>query len=81
MKKSTIVLLVIIAVIALIAVSLVGQYNSIVELNENIDKKYSNIDALLEARTDKIPNLVNAKDKEGNKEYYYCINKKFESKH
>ncbi len=59
MKKGTIVLIVIIALVVLIGGYVIGEHNSIVELSETVDKKYSDIDAQLERRTDLIPNLVN----------------------
>lgn len=59
MKKSTIVLLTVIGVIAVIVLSLIGTYNGLVSKKEAVTKEYSNLDVMLQRRTDLIPNLVN----------------------
>ena len=59
MKKSTIVLIVVLAVIALVAMSLIGTYNGLVSKKEAVTKEYSNLDVMLQRRADLIPNLVN----------------------
>ena len=59
MKKGTIILIVIVAIIAILAGSLVSSYNNLVSLEEKVDKAYSNISVQLERRADLIPNLVN----------------------
>ena len=60
MKKSLGIILGIIVLVVLWAVFLVvGKYNSLVTLKENVDKTYANIDTQLERRADLIPNLVN----------------------
>lgn len=56
MKKSTIV---IIAVIVIIAIMLVSSYNGIVSKAEDVDNKFATIDTQLQRRADLIPNLVN----------------------
>ena len=58
MKKSTIVLISVIAVIAIIVMSFIGTYNGLVSKKENITKQYSNLDVTLQRRADLIPNLV-----------------------
>lgn len=58
MKKSGVILLSILVVVILLVFVLVGKYNNLVTLNENVDKAYSNIDTQLERRADLIPNLV-----------------------
>ncbi len=59
MKKSTIVLLTVIGVIAVIVLSLIGTYNGLVSKKEAVTKEYSNLDVMLQRRADLIPNLVN----------------------
>jgi len=56
MKKST---MVIIAVIAIIMIMLVSSYNGIVGKAEEVDNKFATIDTQLQRRADLIPNLVN----------------------
>ena len=58
MKKSTIILLGVVAFIVIIISMLGGSYNSLVEKSENVDKQLANVDVQLERRTDLIPNLV-----------------------
>ena len=58
MKKGLITLLVVIGIVVL-GVLLVGSsYNSIIELEQNVEKEYSNVSVMLERRADLIPNLV-----------------------
>lgn len=59
MKKSGIVLVVVLALIAFIAGFFVSIHNNLVNLHENIEEKGSNISVQLERRADLIPNLVN----------------------
>jgi len=59
MKKGTIIIIAVIAVIAIIGFSLMGSYNSLVTLKSNVDEQYSNIQTQLQRRSDLIPNLVN----------------------
>lgn len=59
MKKGTIVLIAVIAVVAIIVLSFVGTYNSLVSMREGVTEKLSTIDVLLQRRADLIPNLVN----------------------
>ena len=56
MKKG---LIGIIAVVLVLVMIVVGKYNSLVTLRENVDNEYSNVDTQLERRADLIPNLVN----------------------
>ncbi|MCI5967124.1 MAG: LemA family protein [Tenericutes bacterium] len=58
MKKSTMILLGVVAFIVIIISMLGGSYNSLVEKSENVDKQLANVDVQLERRTDLIPNLV-----------------------
>ena len=59
MKKSTIILLSVLAVLAIMLLSLIGTYNGLVSKKETIDKEYSNLDVMLQRRADLVPNLVN----------------------
>lgn len=59
MKKGTIILIAVITVIAIIAFSCVGMYNSLVAQRENVDTQYSAIETQLQRRIDLIPNIVN----------------------
>lgn len=56
MKKSTIIT---IAIVVLLALLCVGKYNGIVSKEENVDNKWAQVDNQLKRRADLIPNLVN----------------------
>ena len=56
MKKSG---LIIIGIIVVIIIALIGSYNGLVSKKENVENKLSNLDVMLQRRTDLIPNLVN----------------------
>ena len=58
MKKSTVVLLGVVAIVVLIIASIGGSYNGLVAKKEKADRELSNIDVQLERRADLIPNLV-----------------------
>lgn len=58
MKKGTIIILSVVAIIILLVAMLGGKYNSLVDKSEKVDKEYSNISVQLERRADLIPNLV-----------------------
>lgn len=59
MKKKGIVIIAVIAVIVIIAGSLIGSYNSLVNLEEGMNAAFSDIQVQLQRRSDLIPNLVN----------------------
>lgn len=59
MKKSSIILLVVIGVIVLIIAMLAGSYNGLVSKQEDVNTKLANLDVMLQRRADLIPNLVN----------------------
>ncbi|MDR0987838.1 MAG: LemA family protein [Prevotellaceae bacterium] len=56
MKKSTIILLV---VLALVVVWAVTGYNSLVNMDENVNGQWANVETAYQRRADLIPNLVN----------------------
>ena len=59
MKKSTIVLISVLAVVGIIILSLIGTYNGLVSKKEAVKTKYADLDVMLQRRADLIPNLVN----------------------
>lgn len=59
MKKGSIAILVVVAIVVVAIAMVGGSYNSLVELEEKVDKEYSNVSVMLERRADLIPNLVN----------------------
>lgn len=58
MKKGTIVLLIIVAVIAIFVFSIFGSYNTLVSLDEDVNTQWANVESKLQRRYDLIPNLV-----------------------
>ncbi len=59
MKKSSIILIAIAALILIIVVAGIGSYNGMVTKEEKIESSLSNLDVMLQRRADLIPNLVN----------------------
>ena len=59
MKKSYIIIGVIVVIIIAIIGFIIGGYNNLVTLEEEVDGKYADIEVQLERRADLIPNLVN----------------------
>lgn len=59
MKKSTITLLIIVAVLALIGLRLVSIYNGLVTLDEETNGKWAQVESAYQRRADLIPNLIN----------------------
>ena len=57
MKKSTIIILVIVALLAIYAFS---SYNSLVTLNEKADAQWAQVETQYQRRLDLVPNLVNS---------------------
>lgn len=51
-------LLVVLAIIAVLVVFVIGQYNALVRLNVGIDEAFAQIEVQLQRRNDLIPNLV-----------------------
>lgn len=59
MKKSVIILLSILAVVAIIIVSSISTYNGLVTMDENVSGQWANVETQYQRRADLIPNLVN----------------------
>jgi len=59
MKKGTIILILIIAVLAVVILPAASSYNRLVALSEDVETALSQIDNQLQRRNDLIPNLVN----------------------
>ena len=56
MKKSTIIIIVVVALLAIWGVS---GYNGLVTMDENVSGQWSNVETQYQRRADLIPNLVN----------------------
>lgn len=59
MKKFAAPLIILVVIIAILAITLGGSYNSLVKLDEQANGEWSQIDVQLKRRADLIPNLVN----------------------
>lgn len=58
MRKELKITLIVLVILAVILFPLIGIYNNIVNLDQNVNAKSSNIDTNLQRRSDLIPNLV-----------------------
>lgn len=58
MKKGTLVLIVIAAIILLVGIGVVSSYNRLVELEQNVEGRWAQVENQLQWRADLIPNLV-----------------------
>lgn len=58
MNKTLKTVIIIIAVLAVLILPIIGSYNSLVSLDQNVRTAESNIDTQLQRRSDLIPNLV-----------------------
>lgn len=56
--KKFIPLIVVLGIIAVVAMSLTGQYNKVVGLQEGVDGQWANVENVYQRRADLIPNLV-----------------------
>ena len=59
MKKSTIAIIAVVAILLIITIGVASSYNGVVGLSEEVDNKFATIDTMLQRRADLIPNLVN----------------------
>lgn len=59
MKKSTIIIIAIIALVVILGIALVSANNNLVSMEAEVDAAFANIDTNLQRRADLIPNLVN----------------------
>ncbi|MDR0364358.1 MAG: LemA family protein [Bacteroidales bacterium] len=59
MKKSTIILLVVIGVLLIIALWFTSAYNGLVSKEESVTAQWANVENVYQRRADLIPNLVN----------------------
>ena len=58
-KRWIIIVAAIVAVLLILIASVIGSYNGMVEEREEVERAWSQISVQLQARADKIPNLVN----------------------
>ena len=58
MKKSILITIIVIAVIGLICTWLIGRYNSMIVLQENVENAWGQVENQYQRRADLIPNLV-----------------------
>lgn len=58
MKKGTLILLVVVAVLALVAIWGFGQYNALVTQEESVESAWAQVENQYQRRMDLIPNLV-----------------------
>jgi LemA protein len=56
--KKFIPLIVVLGIIAVVAMSLTGQYNKVIGLQEGVDGQWANVENVYQRRADLIPNLV-----------------------
>ncbi len=59
MKKSTVIIIVVLAVIGLVCGWGVGTYNGLVDSQEDVNAKWSKVESAYQRRADLVPNLVN----------------------
>lgn len=59
MKKNSVILIVIVAVILIFGVWMVAKYNGLVKMEEGVKSQWSNVENVYQRRMDLIPNLVN----------------------
>lgn len=59
MKKSMIILLAVVAVVALLVIGAVSMYNGLVTMDEQVNGQWANVETQYQRRADLIPNLVN----------------------
>lgn len=60
MSRGLIIVLAIVVIIGIMVMSVVGVYNSMVTMSENVDAQWAMVESKLQRRYDLIPNLVNS---------------------
>jgi len=60
MNRALIVVIAIVAIIGIMAMSVIGVYNSMVTMSENVDAQWAIVESKLQRRYDLVPNLVNS---------------------
>lgn len=58
MKKKSIIIISVVAVLVIIGIAISG-YNGLIRLEESVDTAYANVQVQLQRRSDLVPNLVN----------------------
>lgn len=58
MKKSTLTLIIVVAVVAVLLISLITPYNAMVKKEESCSGAWANVENAYQRRLDLIPNLV-----------------------
>ena len=59
MKKSSLIVIIVIAVLAIIVLYMAQVYNALAVGQESVETKWSNVESQYQRRSDLIPNLVN----------------------
>jgi len=59
MKKTSTILIVIVAIVVILGIMMISGYNGMVSKQETVESSLSNLDVMLQRRADLIPNLVN----------------------
>lgn len=59
MKKSTITILAVVGILAVLVIWGISAYNGMVTMDENVSTKWANVETQYQRRSDLIPNLVN----------------------
>jgi len=59
MKKGTVIIAAVVALVLIVAGFVIGGYNNMVKASESVDNKWSQVETYLQRRADLIPNLVN----------------------
>lgn len=58
MKRSTLILLAVLAAVVILVASAIGQYNKLVVMDEEVNAQWANVENQYQRRADLIPNLV-----------------------
>lgn len=58
MKRSTLILIAVVAVLVLLVSGAISQYNKLVRLDEDVNSQWANVENQYQRRSDLIPNLV-----------------------